>query len=83
MRGLLIEVCVIGTPNLDHFTVFVVPQVIDTQLLGEPIEPLTGLTDERKNLIVSVIRHVHLGIMGGRWGVRGHYSSLLEKPLFV
>jgi hypothetical protein len=24
-----------------------------------------------------------LGVMGGRWGVRGHCSSLLEKPLFV
>ena len=83
MRRLLIEMCIVGTPNFNHFSVLIVPQIIDAQLLSEPIEPLTSLTDEREDLIIRVIRHVHLGVVGGRWGVRGHCSSLLEKPPFV
>lgn len=49
-----------GSPNLDHFTLLVVPQVIETKCVREPIKLLSSLTDERENPIFVVHRYVHL-----------------------
>jgi len=77
MSGLLILMCVKGTPNFDNLPFLIIPEVIKTQLLGEPVKPFTSLPDESENFIVCEVGRVHLGVMTVGGCVRGHLLSLL------
>jgi len=77
---LLMHVRVEWTPNFDDLTILIVPQIIKTKLLCQPVKFLPSLTDEGENLILGVLGHVHLGIVCIRGLVRRHGSSLLMLP---
>ncbi len=54
MCRLLILVSIVRTPDFNDLTLTIVPEIIESQLLSEPVKPLTCPTDERKYLLLGV-----------------------------
>jgi hypothetical protein len=44
--------------------------------VSKPIELLASLTNESKNVVFIILRHVHLRVVGARGCVRRHSYSL-------
>lgn len=54
MCRLLILVSVVRTPDFNDLTLAIVPEIIESQLLSEPVKSLTCPTDERKYLLLGI-----------------------------
>jgi len=78
--GLLILVCVERSPNLNDFSLLVVPQVVETELMGQPVKLLTSLTDESEEFVFVILGDVHLGVVAVGWYVRSHLYLLVVSP---
>jgi hypothetical protein len=77
---LLILVGVERPPNLDDLALLIVPQVVETELMGQPIKLLTSLTNESEESIFVILGDVHLGVMAVGWRVGSHLYLLVVSP---
>ena len=73
MFGLFVVMCVIRSPDLNDLSLLVIPKVIKSKKLGKPIESLSGLTNEGKDVILSVITDIHLRVMSTGRLIRSHH----------
>jgi len=78
--GLLILVRVERSPNLDDFSLLIVPQVVETEFMSQPVKLLTSLTDESEEFVFVILGDVHLGVVAVGWCVRGHLYLLVVSP---
>jgi len=60
------------TPEFDNLSIVVPPQVTEAELVGEPIEAVTFLSDEGKHLFVRVLGHIQLRVVSNRRVVGSH-----------
>jgi len=67
---------IVRTPQLDDPSSLVIPHVIKSKFVSKPIELLASLTNESKNVVFIILRHVHLRVVGARGCVRRHSYSL-------
>jgi len=77
MFRLLVEMCVIRSPDLNDFPLLVIPKIIKSKKLGQPIETLPSPTDEREDVILGIATDIHLGVMRAGGLVRSHLFSFL------
>jgi hypothetical protein len=73
MFRLFVKMGVVRTPDLNYFPILVIPKVIKSKKLGKPIESLSSLTNEGKDVILSVITDIHLRVMSAGRLIRSHH----------
>jgi len=73
MFRLVVDMGVIRPPNLDDFSLLVVPNIIKFKKLGKPIKTFSSLTNECENMIFIIFTNIHLGIMRVGGVVRSHH----------